>query len=167
MRGSDPGRVQVTESSEILWLVRYAVGFLCLAFGLAASALLVKAWESQSWSKAEGRVTQCRVLAISGVAPIYFVSVCYSYEIDGNSYSGSRLQFGHQIDGLPRSRAATIANRLREGTTVTVYYNPSVPADSTLFREAATSVYILAPLGVVLSVLLVCLIEWPDPVINR
>lgn len=146
----------MTDSIAFLTVARYAVSLACLAVGILALRLLAKAWQSQRWASTEGRIADCDVRGVSGVSPLYVVNVRYVYTVDEQTHSGTRLQFGHQLDGLSKGRAEAMAAKLRGGAPVTVFFDPDRPGDSTLLRGAAPSVYGLATLGLALCLVLLC-----------
>jgi hypothetical protein len=61
--------------------------------------------------------------------------VVYQYAVNGRNYQGQRIKAGEQFLSIRvAGEAQATASRYPAGSTVTVYYNPSNPAESALER---------------------------------
>lgn len=121
-----------------------ALGGLLSVFGLY---FLFIANESLSWPSVEGSVVQTEVRrdtrskgssgATLNTYVEYYVSVNYTYDVEGNPYFASRYSLG-QGDRVSRrykersDAEAEAASRFPEGTTVTVHYDPKQPTEAVL-----------------------------------
>lgn len=122
-----------------------ALGGLLSVFGVY---FLFAANESLSWPSVEGTVVQTEVRrdtrsrkgsagATLNTYVEYYVSINYTYDIEGNSYVASRYSLG-QGDRVGRTykersdAEAEAASRFPEGTTVTVHYDPKQPTEAVL-----------------------------------
>lgn len=123
-----------------------AIGGLLIVFGIY---FLYIGNESLSWSSAEGSVVNAEVRTdvslrnrAAGVASnarvAYYVSVKYTYNVEGTPYFSSRYSLGEgdRVGGRShpeRSDAeAEAASRFPKGTPVSVYYNPKRPTEAVL-----------------------------------
>ena len=122
-----------------------AIGGLLSVFGIY---FLFIANESLSWSSVEGSVVQAEVRTdvsfrptSAGATPSaqveYYVSVNYTYDVEGNSFFSSRYSLG-QGDRASRhyreraDAAAEAASSFPDGTVVTVHYDPKQPTEAVL-----------------------------------
>lgn len=122
-----------------------ALGGLLSVFGVY---FLLTANESLSWPSVEGTIVQTEVRRDTrsrkgSAEPTlntdveYYVSVNYTYDVEGNSYVASRYSLGQgdQVSRRYKERSdaeAEAASRFPEGTTVTVHYDPEQPTEAVL-----------------------------------
>src|ERR1051326_3471856 len=85
----------------------------------------------------------------------YAPTVEYTYEVNGNSYRSDKINAGWTVS----YDAGTAQNKISQyqpGARVTVYYNPSDPADAVLEpKSAAGNIFMIA--GGIVLVLTVCI----------
>ncbi|MFH7242679.1 MAG: DUF3592 domain-containing protein [Spirulina sp.] len=122
-----------------------ALGGLFSVFGIY---FLFTANESWSWPSVEGSVVNSEVRrdislrhSTAGTTrkthTKYYVSVNYTYDVEGTSYLSSRYSLG-QGDRVSRTykdrsdAEAEAESRFPEGTTVTVHYDPKQPTEAVL-----------------------------------
>lgn len=88
---------------------------------------IVSGLQRKNWPTAEGVATTVEVNNT-------FPNVIFRYTVDGKSYEGetdlATPQFGFSTDR--RETAQKIAGQVREADSLSVFYNPSDPADSYL-----------------------------------
>lgn len=87
---------------------------------------------SGSWPSVKGTVQSSKVKRIDRVGkPHRFeTDIRYSYEVDGKSYSGSRIKFGERR-GL-RQDIEPIVAKYPRGSEVDVFYKPNAPEEAVL-----------------------------------
>lgn len=93
---------------------------------------------AQNWPSTTGTIlmssVQSRRSSSHGGYSSYPVIV-YQYEVNGTNYQSQRLKAGEQFFNVNVSwQAQEIVNRYMIGSTVTVYYDPNNPAESSLER---------------------------------
>ena len=114
-----------------------AVG--CVIF-LFLSRALKKALNSRSWNCVPGVIQSTATRTVISRAPgdsrfsghaAEIVDFEYVYQVNGITYSGSRVTFS---DNVVKSRGAlsALADKYREGDSVSVYYDPASPDESVL-----------------------------------
>jgi hypothetical protein len=96
----------------------------------------IKRKRARAWPAAPGRVESSSVkLQGSGTQQSrYIANVIYSYDLDGESYSG-HLQRSFILHG----RAHGWIESFPKGRAITVRYNPQKVGDSLLFEDEQTS----------------------------
>ena len=118
-------------ASDHLFL-QFAVGFvLCaLACGLILAGRLSirRAAESEAWPAVEGVVIESTVAAKREGRQLYRPVVRYRYEVGGERYEGSRIQWAASAGYRKYTRARRILDSYRSGHTIKVHYDPSAPA---------------------------------------
>lgn len=131
-------------------LSRFGIGLGALGglFSVFGVYFLFTANESLSWRSVDGAVVETQVVRDTrsrrGAAGAtlsnyveYYVSINYTYDVEGNSYSSSRhsLGQGNRVSRRFKERSdaeAVAASRFPEGTMVTVYYDPKQPTEAVL-----------------------------------
>lgn len=68
----------------------------------------------------------------SGETTYYRPNVTYEYTVDGETYTSENIAFGKEIDTNSRDRATGVLSKFDTGSSVTVYYDPTNPADAYL-----------------------------------
>ncbi len=138
-------KIQALKTLSRFGLGLGALGGLLSVFGIY---FLFIANESLSWSSVEGSVVKAEVRtdvslrnSAAGAAPNthveYYVSVNYTYDVEGNPYFSSRYSLGqgNRASRHYRERtgaAAEAASRFPDGTVVTVHYDPKQPTEAVL-----------------------------------
>ncbi|MDX2161615.1 MAG: DUF3592 domain-containing protein [bacterium] len=95
---------------------------------------------SAAWSSTTGRVIAASVVRSartgnSGGA--YYPSIMYQYQVNGQQYTGNRLHFGARMGTGFYQQVQARVNEFPVGSAVTVYYDPSNPADAVLERTTS------------------------------
>jgi hypothetical protein len=120
-------------------------GFILLMF-LAIGGMLLgsEIWSfgrslvSLTWQETQGKVEEAFVYYERGSkGGSYRYRLRYSYEVNGEKFEGKRLRFIAEDDNKLETKEETeqmLSPYQPVGRTVTVYYNPYAPADSTLER---------------------------------
>lgn len=115
---------------------------------------LWKGRRSEDWNITTGIVTKSDVIDLSirkghGTCPI----VHYEYSLRGKTYESDRIFWGNVHTSGSKDASRRVADKYREGTKVTVHYNPgnvqesvleSGPAQGTLLSLAVSCVPIVA-----------------------
>lgn len=91
---------------------------------------------SLSWRSTQGRVLKSRVEVSGGDHTSVSPYVLYEYEVHGQAYQSVQIQAGDRFirSGGSRNAYETV-DRYPVGAVVTVYYDPSNPAEAALERE--------------------------------
>lgn len=90
---------------------------------------------SLSWRSTQGRVLKSRVEVSGGEVTSVSPYVLYEYEVHGQIYQSVQIQAGDRFIRSATSRDAyETVDRYPVGATVTVYYDPSNPAEAALER---------------------------------
>ena len=122
--------------------MKRTIKFIAGLFILAATALLVRqaypffrqAWESRNWETTPALIVQSEVdQAYEGEGQKYRLLFTYRYEVNGVSYqnSGRYMSYGE----TPQGSQAGLQNFVAEhpaGDSVNIFYNPLIPAESSL-----------------------------------
>jgi hypothetical protein len=118
---------------------------LCLVISGYGGWLFVNGVRSRSWPSVPGRITASRLKTIStsGSGSSRFSKVLvleYSYDVNGQSYTGSRIAM------LPKGwfslgRPAALHAMYPAGTEHSVYYDPAKPARCTLTKGVPASTW--------------------------
>ena len=91
------------------------------------------------------------------VQSTYFIlsrgQVYYEYEVNGQTYDNNRVRFLSTFFNPSGSLDTEWANKNRQKTEVTVYYNPDNPARSVLVREVDTDKFFYGSIGVTVACL--------------
>lgn len=126
-----------------------------IAFGAPTLWLAWQAWlarQSRNWPSTVGRVISSKVQydphrlgRTHGSA-----SVSYEYEVDGRKYSGYRVRFGGWLNANPTSAGRTVI-RYREGSPVSVRYDPRNPRRCTLERRVSRRVWMFLAIGLFMT----------------
>ncbi len=117
---------------------------------------------SQGWPATTGTVTEARVTYSTQTdtdgdsSDSYFPQVSYTYQALGQEYAGHKISFGFAKAHNSRRQAENELARYPLGSQVTVYYNPSNPAEAVLERKAGGTV-IATVLGVAFILLGLCI----------
>jgi hypothetical protein len=100
-----------------------AVGGLVL---LACGATdLIQGRRSAHWPVAPGTVLHAGILRRTGRRVTYQAQIVYQFEVDGRVYHGNRVSYGDH--SASNQHAHELTARYRQGTMVTVSYDPAHP----------------------------------------
>lgn len=89
---------------------------------------------TQTWLSATGTVLMSSVQSKrTGKSHSIYPVVVYTYTVNGQSYQSQGIKAGEQfLNVRVMGQAQATVNRYPIGATVTVFYNPSNPAESAL-----------------------------------
>lgn len=87
---------------------------------------------AQAWHSTTGRIVKSRVEVRGGDHTSVTPMIRYEYTVNGHPYQSTRFRVGLLV--LKGSEAYEIVDRYPEGASVTVYYDPSNPAEASLER---------------------------------
>lgn len=121
--------------------------------------------ESGSWPDTQGTIESVTIRTdtdMAGNAGLtveererrrrYFPSITYRWEVDGQSYTGSRYQLGTTHEKYAeREQAVAAAAKYRTDTTITVYYDPKDPSQAVLDKSASSALWVPLLLGLLLA----------------
>lgn len=115
-----------------------------LIFGVSLTPLfyfqLQKSLEIAQWPTVQGTIVESKVVGDRAFRP----DVDYVYTVDGNEYSGTSYLnlpgFGGRTSRF--DAAEKLVNQYPKGSSVTVYYNPENPQQSTLLPKPSYSHYL-------------------------
>jgi hypothetical protein len=91
---------------------------------------------TQTWQSTTGTVLMSSVQRKhTGRSYSHYPVVVYLYQVNGQQYQSQRIKAGEQFLNVRLSgQAEATVQKYQIGSTVTVYYNPSNPAESVLER---------------------------------
>ena len=117
--------------------LQFAVGFaLCaIACGLILAGRLAvrRVTNSEQWPAVEGVIVESAVAASrDGGRQRYLPVVRYRYEIGGERYESSRIQWAAPAGFRKYTRARKILDDYRSGSVVKVHYDPQRPGMAVL-----------------------------------
>jgi hypothetical protein len=116
--------------------LQFAVGFvLCtLACGLilAGRMSIRRTAESEAWPAVEGVIVESTVAAQREGRQLYRPVVRYRYEVSGERYEGSRIQWAASAGYRKYTRARRILDSYRSGHAIKVHYDPKRPGVAVL-----------------------------------
>lgn len=105
---------------------------------IACTWQLILAMQVAAWPTTRGALLDVSLEEVpSRSGSTHLVKVQYDYEVSGVPYRGTRIAFGYSGGGL--DQAERLAEKLRQGKSVAVFYDRAEPADSFLSAEASAS----------------------------
>lgn len=118
-----------------------------------AGRTLLEAYKSSDWLSVEGKVLSSKVGSIDASGstrknPVPIARVEYVYEVDGISYTSSRIShndYGSNIKGQQQK----IVDRYPQDSTVKVFYSPIKPSSSILEKRVPIASYLTIGMGVI------------------
>lgn len=125
---------------SVVGLALAGSGVLLALVGLRASVRAVQAWtgafRSRNWQATPGRITRSVIVREpGGRSETFHPELAYVYEVGGQSYSGTRVAFGAEMEYASRSDAEEWIKRFPRGGGATVFFEPGCPERSTLDRR--------------------------------
>ena len=134
--------------------LQFAIAFaLCaIACGLilAGRLTLRHGAETKAWPAVEGVVLDSAIAADrDGGRQRFRPVVRYRYEVAGQRYEGSRIQWAAREGFRKYTRARRMLDRYRAGSAIKVHYDPSRPGMAVL--QPGSAVPVLRPTYVVAS----------------
>ncbi len=142
--------------------LQFAVGFALCA--LASGLILVgrlsirRAAESEAWPAVEGVVIESTVAARREGRQLYRPMVRYRYEVGGERYEGSRIQWAASAGYRKYTRARRVLDGYRSGHAIKVHYDPKRPGVAVLKPGHAMSfrpMLVLAPTAAMYTLFIV------------
>lgn len=115
---------------------------------IVGSGEIATARAVKKWPTTQGTVLQSEIIGDRAIRPV----IVYQYRVGDSTFSDSS-SLGIPSFGNRRSRrneSEMIAAEYRVGDTVNVYYDPGVPAHSTLYAREDWSSYLRLSLGTLL-----------------
>lgn len=121
--------------------------------------------EARSWPETEGTVVsvtirswtpgagnQGRTRAQRERLREYYPEITYRWEVDGQSYTGSRYTLGTTHEKYDeRDEAVAAAVKYRNGAPIPVYYDPKDPSEAVLDNSTSGAVFVPLPLGLLFA----------------
>ena len=142
--------------------LRFAVGFALCALAcwliLAGRPSIWRAAESEAWPAVEGVVIESTVTAQREGRQLYRPVVRYRYEVGGERYEGSRIQWAGSAGYRKYTRARRILDSYRSGHAIKVHYDPKSPGVAVLkpgHAMALRPMMVLAPTAATYTVFVV------------
>jgi hypothetical protein len=145
-------------ASDYLFLHFAAAFALCaLACGLILAGWISirRAAESERWPAVEGIVIDSTVDVQRGGKQLYRPLVKYRYEVAGQRFEGTRIEWAASAGYRQYTRARRVLDRYRAGRAVVVHYDPQRPGMAVLRPEHAVisrSILVLAPTAALYAV---------------
>ena len=138
-------------SADTLFL-QFATAFALVAIAcgliLAGRMTIRRAADSEKWPVVPGVVLETGVTAVREEGRQQFrPTVRYSYEVDGQRYECSRIQWA-AAGFRTYTRARRLLDRYRSGSAVKVHYDPSRPSFAVLQTGHSA---VLRPMHIVAS----------------
>jgi hypothetical protein len=145
--------------SMITIIVAVPFVLIALAFLFGAMRARRKANAAQSWNTVMGRILSAdveprRSHSEHGYTTSYYPVVMYEYQVNGQRFMGSRINFGAQVGYGSANWAQKTIMRYQTGGMVEVYYDPNDPTQSVLERSAGSGSRILVLVAVLIFVIL-------------
>lgn len=106
--------------------------FLCGAFAVGNAEDVRDYGRVDGWAETTGVLT-----VLPGQSDIKVFAIWYEYEVDGQTYTGERVRFFQWVtfgDEETAEARAWVSERVL-GDEVTVYYDPTNPERSVLYRD--------------------------------
>jgi hypothetical protein len=134
--------------------LQFALAFVLCAIAcgmiLAGRLTIQRGASTKTWPAASGVVIDSAIAADrDGGRQRFRPVVRYRYEVDGQRYEGSRIQWIDQ--GYRKyTRARRLLDRYRNGSIVTVHYDPSRPGSAVL-QTGGSNTAVLRPVYVIAS----------------
>lgn len=147
---------------KVFFAVLLLLGLFFTLFGVYFIAL---GNESGSWPEARGTIVSVTIRTDSYLAGDqaltpeqkerrrkYFPSITYRWEVDGQSYTGSRYRLGTTHEKYEeREGAVAAASKFQNGAPIPVYYDPEDPSEAVLDKSASGGIYAPLPIGLLLG----------------
>jgi len=137
------------------FLVTLGIGGVGAYFAYLGAVDWYRGVRSDAWPTAGGSVLQSEVQRVSGRGRIksgYKAHVLYRYEVDGRSYIGDVVSFGHLALGTGEGNAESLTHQYPRGSAVQVHYDPVRPDQAILETGWTWSADVRACLGILVIV---------------
>lgn len=101
-----------------------------------------KAKQTLDWPSVPGHVLKSYVFErwssnVDSTSIWYEPHIEYEYQVMGMTYTSNQLFIGPAVSFLKLRRSQDIVNRLTDGVTVKVFYNPEDPSEAVLDRRSS------------------------------
>jgi len=103
----------------------------------------IKYLSASDWLAIAGTVEKASFKIVSSKPSTSAVEILYKYEVKGKTYENDRIQFGINI----ASNNPIID--YREGSTITIFYNPNSPEDSVINKNSYQSIWFGTIVGLI------------------
>jgi hypothetical protein len=123
------------------------VGLIVLAIGLGLVWInaydIYRGAASKSWPSVKGTVQSSKVKRIdrAGKPDRFETNIRYTYQVDGRTYSSSRIKFGERMS--TRMEVEPVVAKYPRGTEVDVFYKPGAPEEAVLETVMSLNVFAL------------------------
>lgn len=111
-------------------------GMIILAVGIGLTGInaydIYRGAASNSWPSVKGTVQSSKVKRINRArkSDRFETDIRYTYQVDGRTYSGTRIKFGERMS--TRMEAESAFARYPRGSEVDVFYKPGAPGEAVL-----------------------------------
>jgi hypothetical protein len=134
--------------------LQFIIAFVLCAIAcgliLAGRLTIRRDVDSEAWPVVDGVVLDSAIAADrDGGRQRFRPVVRYRYEVAGQRYEGSRIQWAAKEGFRKYTRARRMLDRYRSGSAITVHYDPSRPGMAVL--QAGSAAAVLRPVYVVAS----------------
>jgi hypothetical protein len=132
------------------FLIAFVLCAIACGLILAGRLTLRRAADSKAWPAVDGVVVDSAIAADRDEGRQRFRPVVrYRYEVAGQRYEGSRIQWAAHQGFSKYTRARRMLDRYRSGSAIKVHYDPSRPGTAVL--QPAPAISVLRPAYVVAS----------------
>ncbi len=150
-----------------MWMGRLGFPVFCVGtvWALVGGTFgYLSAKESLEWPTTQGIIQTSEVtsgttfLRRLGLRKSYAPKISYTYSVEGQEYTGHRIDLTSNSGSSSEQEATTLARRYGVGTSVRVRYDPQSPADCALSVGTGLSTYIPLIIGAIGVIL--CPLSW-------
>jgi hypothetical protein len=126
----------VVMSTIPIWGFGVALMIFAAVMAVSKTVATEESAESRGWSTAPGTITSSQLGSVhiagrGGGRTEWSADVSYQYVVDGQTFTGHRVNFD-DARNTDRDGMAALVSRYPAGQTVTVHYNPSDPTSTVL-----------------------------------
>lgn len=164
-REKKPSRKRKGSKKTSPALFKVVILLMSLAFmgvgGGLLSVTLLDAHRARSWQATTARVVSSTVKSHSSSkgGTTYSPKVCYTYSIDGVSYTSDRYStFGISTSDYAAQKEK--ARQYRPGQEITIYYDPSNPSESVIERVTSVPFFLVGFFGIFLGAGVLLFVVW-------
>lgn len=147
---------------KVVFAILLAIGVFFTCFGVY---FIVLGNEARNWPEAQGTIVSVTIRSYTPVAGNqgrtraqrerlreYYPEITYRWEVDGQSYTGSRYTLGTTHEKYDeRTEAVAAALKYRNGAPISVYYDPRDPSEAVLDKSRSGAVFVPLPLGLLFA----------------
>src|SRR6185295_13205186 len=115
-------------------VIKLVVVLFGTAFIIGPTRNLIRALPTHTWPSVKGSILSSEIHERYEFGPKrpnkhrYIVRASYAYNVNGDNLVSDQISFGSQPSNFSSAgEAQSFLSRLRQGTIVDVYYNPSSP----------------------------------------